>query len=66
VSADPKCSEIIKPYIRGQDIDRWVPQWAGYWMIVLKSSGDCDWPWSAAGKQAEEVFTRTYPLFMPT
>ena len=30
-------------------------------MIVLKSSGDHAWPWSAAGDDAEEMFRRTYP-----
>jgi type I restriction-modification system DNA methylase subunit len=61
VLADAKCSAIIKPYVRGQDIDRWVPQWADYWMIVLKSSGDHEWPWSDAGQKAERVFEQTYP-----
>ncbi len=61
VSTDSRCAEIIKPYVRGQDIDRWVPQWAGYWMIVLKSSSDHQWPWSDAGDKAEGVFARTYP-----
>jgi hypothetical protein len=30
-------------------------------MIVLKSSGDHDWPWSGAGDKAEEMFRQTYP-----
>ena len=34
VEADPSCTEIIKPYLRGQDIDRWAPEWAGLWMIL--------------------------------
>ena len=40
--------EVIKPYLRGQDIKRWSPEWNGLWMIVLKSSGDHAWPWSEA------------------
>ncbi|MFP4063409.1 MAG: hypothetical protein ACLFS2_11525 [Halochromatium sp.] len=58
---DPGCAEIIKPYLRGQDIKRWGPDWQGLWMIVLKSSGDHIWPWSDAGDDAEAVFARTYP-----
>ncbi|MCF7993534.1 MAG: restriction endonuclease, partial [Chromatiaceae bacterium] len=58
---DPGCAEIIKPYLRGQDIKRWGPDWQGLWMIVLKSSGDHIWPWSDAGDYAEAVFARTYP-----
>ncbi len=33
---DPRAAEIIKPYLRGQDIDRWVPDWAGLWMIFAR------------------------------
>ncbi|HAT13810.1 MAG TPA: type I restriction endonuclease subunit M, partial [Microcoleaceae bacterium UBA11344] len=33
VQADPKSAEIIKPYLRGQDIKRWSPEWANLWMI---------------------------------
>ena len=33
---DPGCAEIIKPYLRGQDIKRWVPDWQGLWMIVAR------------------------------
>ncbi len=58
---DPACADIIKPYLRGQDIKRWSPAWQGLWMIVLKSSADFDWPWSAAGENAESVFARTFP-----
>ncbi len=58
---DPGCAAIIKPYLRGQDIGRWVPDWRGLWMIVLRSSGNWAWPWSDAGEEAEAVFQRTYP-----
>ena len=37
---------VIRPYLRGQDIGRWLPEWAGLWMIALKSSGDHPWPWA--------------------
>ena len=61
VAADSKCIQVIKPYVRGQDIDRWKPAWAEYWMIAVKSSGDHNWPWSQSGDNAEDVFRRTYP-----
>ncbi len=56
VDRDPSCAEVIRPYLRGQDIKRWQPDWNDLWMIVLKSSGDHSWPWSDAGDQAEDVF----------
>ncbi len=61
VNADPACEAIIKPYLRGQDVNRWLPDWAGLWMIALKSSGDFSWPWSNAGDNAESMFQNTFP-----
>ena len=61
VAADPGCTEVIRPYVRGQDLDRWVTDWAGLWMIAIKSSGDHSWPWSDAGESAEANFRKTYP-----
>ncbi|MEG5040270.1 MULTISPECIES: Eco57I restriction-modification methylase domain-containing protein [unclassified Microcoleus] len=61
VQADPKSAEIIKPYLRGQDIKRWSPEWANLWVILLKSSSDSVWPWSKANDKAEEVFAQTFP-----
>ena len=29
IQADPKCARIIKPYVRGQDVDRWAVERAG-------------------------------------
>lgn len=63
VRADPSCAEIIKPYLRGQDIERWHSPDSGLFMIVLKSSGNHPWPWASESdeKQAEAIFARTYP-----
>ena len=60
VREDPRSAEIIKPYLRGQDIKRWHPEWRGLWIIVLKSSGDHVWPWTGT-KDPEEGFQRTCP-----
>jgi hypothetical protein len=42
LAADPKSCEIIKPYLRGQDIDRWHPEWAGLWMIFARRGVEID------------------------
>ncbi|MCY4410750.1 MAG: Eco57I restriction-modification methylase domain-containing protein [Caldilineaceae bacterium] len=34
VAEDPKSAEIIKPVLRGRDIQRYQAQWAGLWMIA--------------------------------
>ena len=61
IDTDPNCSEIIRRYVRGQDIARWHPDWAGLWMIAMKSSGDHRWPWADAGEEAENILATTYP-----
>jgi hypothetical protein len=61
VDADPGCDGLIRCYVRGQDIARWHANWAGLWMIALKSSGDHPWPWAQSGEHAESVFQTTYP-----
>jgi hypothetical protein len=40
VTGDPASAAIIKPYLRGQDIDRWQPEWAGLWMIFTRRGID--------------------------
>jgi len=37
---DPGSAAIIKPYLRGQDIGRWVPDWQGLWMIFARRGID--------------------------
>ena len=36
VAKDPKSAEIIKPVLRGRDIQRYRAHWAGQWLIVAK------------------------------
>lgn len=63
VRDDPKCAEIIRPYLRGQDIERWWSPPSGLHMIVMKSSGDYPWPWADASSEtaAEAQFKLEYP-----
>ena len=61
VGADPKSAERFRPYLRGQDIQRWQAEPTGLWMLALKSSGNHTWPWAKAGDQKEPVFAATYP-----
>jgi hypothetical protein len=62
IREDPACAGIIKPYLRGQDIERWTPAWDALWMIVLKSGENHTWPWTDAPRSsAERIFRETYP-----
>jgi SAM-dependent methyltransferase len=36
VAEDPRAAEILKPYLRGQDIRRWHSEWTGEWMIFAR------------------------------
>jgi TaqI-like C-terminal specificity domain/Eco57I restriction-modification methylase len=42
MKADPNCAEIIKPYLRGQDVRRWFSTWQGIWMIFCRRGIDID------------------------
>ncbi len=33
---DPRSAELLRKYLRGQDIARWAPEWAGLWMIFSR------------------------------
>ncbi len=59
-----KCVELIKPYLRGADVKRWNPEWANLWIILIKSSANCEWAWSKAKTEveAEAIFAQTCPL----
>ena len=39
---DPRSSEVLKPFVRGQDIARWSPRWANKWMIFARRGIDID------------------------
>ena len=36
IAADPKSAEVIKPVLRGRDIQRYQAKWAGLWLIVAE------------------------------
>jgi hypothetical protein len=63
VQEDPACSDFIRPYLRGQDIERWWTPVDGWYVIVLRSSGNFAWPWSGAQdeKDAEVIFSTRFP-----
>lgn len=42
VREDPECAEIIKPYLRGQDMERWYAPWKGLWMIFTRRGIDIE------------------------
>ena len=63
IKDDPKCKNIIKPLLRGRDIQRYKPDFADLWLIYI--------PWhfplhtdpsiSGASTKAEHQFRSNYP-----
>ena len=42
IDEDPKCAEIIKPWVRGQDIEKWSANHAGKFLIFAQRGIDID------------------------
>lgn len=62
ISEDRKSAELIKPWIRGKDIKRWVHTWNNSYLIQIASSENTRHPWSRMGEKASlDVFKKTYP-----
>ena len=65
IEEDPRSSGIIKPWLRGKDIKRWKPDWAGQYVIAIQNSGDAGagnpWVKSKSEKAARDTFRETYP-----
>lgn len=36
IATDPNSAAIIRPYLRGQDVQRWCAEWDGEWMIFAR------------------------------
>ena len=49
---DPKSAEILKPLLRGRDIERYSYRWAGLWLIKIESG----WTNKNRGKEDPERF----------
>ncbi len=63
ISGDPKSRELIKPLLRGRNLQKWKAIPANEYLIVIESSANREWPWSdvKSTSEAEQVFRRTYP-----
>jgi TaqI-like C-terminal specificity domain/Eco57I restriction-modification methylase/N-6 DNA Methylase len=63
LASHPASGSLFRKFLRGRDVKRWVPEWNDQWHIVIPSSQNRTWPWSAAASEAaaEAVFAQTYP-----
>jgi hypothetical protein len=62
VASDPGAAPLLRPYLRGRDVERWEAPWAGDLLITIASSGDRRWPWSGRpDEDAERIFASNHP-----
>jgi hypothetical protein len=62
IAEHPSSEEILKPFLRGRDVKRWRIDFAEQYLIKIESSENKKHPWSdTSQKEAEEIFTKTYP-----
>ena len=54
-------ARVIKPLLRGRDIDRWRLREGGVYLILIPSSENQSWDWSDASEDAEAVFREKLP-----
>ena len=55
-------AEILKPYMRGKDINRSRAEFADQFVVKIESSENKDHPWSGKSeKEAEKLFAKCYP-----
>ena len=65
IEEDPNSAELIKPWLRGQDIKRWRAESARRYIVAIQNSGDAgaDNPWAEARSEeaAKDILRETYP-----
>jgi hypothetical protein len=62
VREHPSSGEILKPFLRGKDVKRWVVNFAEQYLIKIESSENKHHPWTdKSDKEAENQFALTYP-----
>ena len=62
IAEHPSSSEVLKPFLRGQDVKRWQVNFAEQYLIKIESSENRVHPWSSQSLgEAEEIFANTYP-----
>ena len=65
IEEDPRSAELIKPWLRGQNIKRWEADWTGIYVIAVQNSGDAGsinaWGQETSEEKARAVFRESYP-----
>lgn len=60
INTHQSASELIRPYLRGSDIERWHQRANNLWIIKIPSSENITHPWTDSANP-ERTFKKTYP-----
>ncbi|MDP3319986.1 MAG: hypothetical protein Q8S58_12735, partial [Bosea sp. (in: a-proteobacteria)] len=59
---DPNSANVIQPFRRGQDLQRWLNDPPSLQLIALASRGENMWPWSSKSEgDGEIIFKDSFP-----
>lgn len=59
---DPNSANVIFPWLRGGDLNRWNTEPSGEFIINIQNGGNHPWPWTGKDEaEAEKVFAACYP-----
>lgn len=63
IRLDSNCADIIKPWLLGKDVNRWWIAGSDRYAIVIPSSSNRIWPWSAEESidKASAIFRDKFP-----
>ena len=62
IAEHPSSTHVLKPFLRGRDVQRWGVNFAEQYLIKIESSDNRTHPWSKqSAVEAETVFADTYP-----
>ena len=62
IAEHPASAEVLEPFLRGRDVNRWQINFAEKYLIKIESSENREHPWSRQSTgEAEQIFADTYP-----
>jgi 23S rRNA G2445 N2-methylase RlmL len=62
IEEHPSSAALLKPFLRGRDVKRWVVDYGEQYLIKIESSENKRHPWTGKpDHEAERIFARTYP-----
>ena len=62
IDEDAQSEELIKPFLRGANLLKWIPETQTEYLITIASSANREWIWTnTSSDEAEMIFKSEYP-----